>query len=153
MKKYFVPFLIATILIISCKKEATSEPEKTIPVVKETAIATEKNDCYRYSINKDTIALTLQLNGTNASGVLIYDFYEKDKNLGTYKGTLENNILIADYTFKSEGKESTRQVAFKITEDNIIEGYGELNAEGTKFIDLSKIAFNSKMMLTKVPCD
>ncbi|HOD10439.1 MAG TPA: hypothetical protein PKH91_06825 [Flavobacterium sp.] len=153
MKKQFLLFLALTFLVISCKKDATTQPEITTPVAEETAIKTTKTECYRYAAKNDTIALTLQLNDKNASGTLVYAFYEKDKNTGTYQGTFENNILLADYTFQSEGKESVRQVAFKIQDGKLLEGYGELNADGTKFKDTSKLTFNPSMPLTKLSCD
>ena len=62
-------------------------------------------------------------------------------------------MLLADYTFQSEGKESVRQVAFKIQDGKLLEGYGELNADGTKFKDTSKLTFNPSMPLTILSCD
>ena len=78
---------------------------------------------------------------------------EKDKNSGNFTGELQEGILIANYTFKSEGKESIRQVAFKVNGDKLIEGYGELNNDGTAFKDLNNISFTSKMPLTKTDCN
>ena len=153
MKKQFLLFLALSFLVISCKKDATTQPKTTTQAAEERATTTIKNDCYRYVAKNDTIALTLQLNDKSASGTLVYVFYEKDKNTGTYQGTFENNMLLADYTFQSEGKESVRQVAFKIQDGKLLEGYGELNADGTKFKDTSKLTFNPNMPLTKLSCD
>lgn len=106
-----------------------------------------------YDQNNTRIELTLQLNEKKASGTIEYALAKKDKNTGTFKGTFENNILIADYTFQSEGKKSVRQVAFQLHGEKLVEGYGEVTADGTKFLDVSKIKFNSTMPLTKTNCN
>jgi hypothetical protein len=103
--------------------------------------------------NNTRIEIKLQLIKKKASGTIEYALAEKDKNTGTFEGTFENNILIADYTFQSEGKESVRQVAFQLQDDQLVEGYGEVTADGTKFLDVSKIKFNSTMPLTKTNCN
>lgn len=99
--------------------------------------------------NNTRIEIKLQLIKKKASRTIEYALAKKDRNTGTFEGTFENNILIADYTFQSEGKKSVRQIAFQLQDDQLVEGCGELTAEGTKFIDISKIRFNSIMPLTK----
>ena len=106
-----------------------------------------------YDQNNTRIEIKLQLIKKKASRTIEYALVKKDKNTGTFKGTFENNILIADYTFQSEGKKSVRQVAFQLQDDQLVEGYVELTADGTKFIDISKIRFNSIMPLTKTNCN
>jgi hypothetical protein len=106
-----------------------------------------------YDQNNTRIELTLQLIKKKASRTIEYALAKKDRNTGTFEGTFENNILIADYTFQSEGKKSVRQIAFQLQDDQLVEGYGEVTADGTKFIDISKIRFNSIMPLTKTNCN
>lgn len=138
------------LLLIGCKKEAT--PTVT-PVAEETETAPPKMECYAYDANGSKIDLQLQYSsGDEITGTLIYGLAEKDSNKGTIKGKVENNILIADYTFYSEGTASTRQVAFKLEGDKLVEGYGELTQDGTHFKDTSKLNFDSKMPLTKIDC-
>lgn len=149
MKNIFLITFFAIFLLTACKKEETKLETKN-PTVEET---TAKSDCYLYDENNTRIELTLQLNEKKASGTIEYALAEKDKNTGTFEGIFENNILIADYTFQSEGKESVRQVAFQLQGEQLVEGYGELTADGTKFIDVSKISYNSTMPLTKTNCN
>ncbi|MBM6499917.1 hypothetical protein [Flavobacterium macrobrachii] len=106
-----------------------------------------------YDQNNTRIEIKLQLIKKKASRTIEYALAKKDRNTGTFEGTFENNILIADYTFQSEGKKSVRQIAFHLQDDQLVKGCGELTADGTKFIDISKIRFNSIMPLTKTNCN
>jgi hypothetical protein len=45
-----------------------------------------------------------------------------------------------------------REVAFIIKDGKLIEGYGELNEEGTTFKDPSQLHFTSTMPLQKTNC-
>ena len=84
----------------------------------------------------------------------MYQLKEKDQNKGTFKGILNGDILMVTYTFQSEGTESTREIAFKIIDNLLIEGYGEQITEGTssRFKDAKSINFSSTMPLTKKDC-
>ena len=153
MKKQLLLFLATTALLVSCKKEETTQPETITPTVEETAIEEPKSTCYEYKTKDNEIKLQLQLNGEKASGSLRYNFKEKDNNKGTFEGTFKNNILIANYTFQSEGVESVRQVAFQLKDGKLIEGFGEPTADGTKFKDVSKLTFNSTLPLSEINCN
>lgn len=88
------------------------------------------------------------------TGHLTYDFYEKDKNEGTIAGELNKDTLIADYTFRSEGTTSIREVAFLITDAGLTEGYGELVAAGDKMVFKNRHALSfSNTILKKMTCD
>ncbi len=151
MKKIFL-FAFAVILVTSCKKE--SETEKIIPTEDKQSPTETINQtvCYAYSKDGNIIEMQLQRNGAEASGTLTYALSEKDKNIGTFNGRIEDNVLLADYTFGSEGSTSTRQVAFRLENDRLIEGYGEMTDEGTQFKDASKLEYPSTMPLTKTVC-
>lgn len=146
MKSGILFSILVTMLLVSCKKE-------TPPTIQATEkIAKPKTECYLYDANGSVISLQLNYNENNVSGSLTYGLKEKDSNTGTFTGRLENNILIADYTFQSEGTQSTRQVAFQLKDDKLIEGYGDMNPDGTHFKNLSKLKFTSTMPLSKVKC-
>lgn len=135
-------------LLVSCKKETTA-PTTVIKELKPTA---PKTECYAYDANGSLVELQLRYTLEGVSGTLNYALAEKDSNMGTFKGKLENNILIADYTFQSEGTESVRQVAFELKDDKLIEGYGDMSEDGTHFKDVSQLKFTSTMPLSKVNC-
>ena|SRR6218665_2284390 len=149
MNRQILYSIAFALLLIGCKKEATPTVK---PVAEETETAPPKMECYAYDANESKIDLQLQYSGDEVTGTLNYALAEKDSNKGTIKGKVENNILIADYTFYSEGVESTRQVAFKLETDKLVEGYGELTEDGTHFKDTNKLNFDSKMSLTKIDC-
>ncbi len=145
---------IAIILIAAaCKKETpTQTPEKTVPIAEEVLPETPKTECYEVNKNGNVISMQMNYNQDNVSGSLTYAIREKDANTGTFTGQIKDSILIADYTFQSEGMKSTRQIAYKLKGDQIVEGYGDMNEDGTKFKDVNKLDFDSKMPLYKVDC-
>jgi hypothetical protein len=67
---------------------------------------------------------------------------------------MRNDLLLADYTFMSEGIQSTRQVAFKQSGNTFIEGYGEsVDENGTmKFKNLDSLNFSSSIKLQEIAC-
>jgi hypothetical protein len=149
MNKQILFSIAFVFLLIGCKKEGT--PTET-PVSEETQSAPPRMECYTYDANGSTIDLQLQYNGEEVTGSLTYNLAEKDSNKGTITGKVENNILIAEYTFYSEGTESTRQVAFKISANKLVEGYGEMTEDGTHFKNVNNLSFDSKMPLSKIDC-
>ncbi len=80
--------------------------------------------------------------GKAVSGNLSFKNYEKDSSSGTFVGTYENGILLADYTFNSEGMTSVMQVIFKKVDDGFVRGYGPVDTEGTRFTDLGAIIYD-----------
>lgn len=149
IKTKFGFLIVVALLWTGCKKEtpqkqpSTSETEKT---------AVTSKQCYSYEQNGNSISLQLEITGDKASGAMAYSIAEKDKNTGILEGTIKDSILIADYTFQSEGTQSKRQVAFQFKDDKLIEGYGEMNDEGTNFKDTRTLKFDSSMPLIKTDC-
>lgn len=153
MKKQILFSLVFVLTLIGCKKETEEEtPETTVPVAEEPAPVVPINECYSYKGNGSDINMQIEFKGTEVSGSLNYFLAEKDGNAGTFTGTSEDDILLLDYTFQSEGVQSTRQIAFKMIDGRLIEGYGEMNEDGTKFKDVSQLKFDSKMPLGKMAC-
>lgn len=144
-------FLLSmTTLLFACKKADTIPQPNSTPTTTETIIPLE--ECYVYHANGSSVELQFERKGNEIFGTLTYALAEKDKNTGTIKGKLENDILLAEYTFQSEGIESTRQVIFKFKDKQFIEGYGEITADGTHFKDPAKVTFTSTMPLSKADC-
>jgi hypothetical protein len=85
---------------------------------------------------------------------LTYLFFEKDKNNGTLVGQMVGDTLRANYTFMSEGKESSRDIVFLRKGKIIIEAYGDVeDKEGkTVFKDPKKLFFDSATVLSEVDC-
>ena len=92
--------------------------------------------------NGTTINLEITELGNPVMGNLTFALSGKDRNTGTFKGRLKDEKLIGEYTFQSEGVESSREVAFKVDGDRLIEGYGELTdfRKGlAKFLEIASI--------------
>lgn len=153
MKKFILLSFVA-LTMLNCKNKEQNIENQTVSTQKveeETAIPLDLG-CYIFDDGQNNVSLEITENSKEIRGTLTYALTEKDKNSGNFSGELKEGILIANYTFQSEGQESTRQVAFKIDGDKLIEGYGELNNEGTAFKDVKNISFTSKMPLTKTDC-
>ena len=106
--------------------------------------------CYVATTGKDIYTLNIEMQTEeNVSGKLAFKNFEKDSSSGIFTGKYENGILLADYTFQSEGMQSQMQVIFKKEGDNFVRGYGPVDSEtGTKFTDLSQINFDSSSTLS-----
>ena len=116
----------------------------TIPIVTENGIV----GCYVAHLAKDvfTLKITFQ-EGDLLDGKLNINNAEKDSSTGTLKGTYKNGIILADYTFASEGTLSVNQVIFKKVGIDFVRGYGQPDdATGTRFVDLSKIIYDSSIV-------
>ena len=107
---------------------------------------------YVANLSKDVYTLTISSQqGESFKGELDIKNFEKDSSNGTLVGTYKNGILLADYTFKSEGSVSINQVIFKKTADGFARGYGDVDkATGTRFVDLNTITYDLSAVYKKV---
>ena len=112
-------------------------------------------NCYRSINNNDTVLLTTKDSGGVITGTLVYHLSEKDKNTGTIQGNIKDSLLVADYTFMSEGTTSVRQVAFKKTANGFVEGYGDMEEKDGKMIfkNTGALTFNNITVLSNVDCE
>lgn len=144
--------LILAVLLASCNTQVKQTESGT------SAFADSENtsgtNCYLYAGLTDMVSLKMTHTGDTVTGNLVYNFKEKDKNTGTINGRMKGNILIAEYTFLSEGIQSCRQIAFKLDGDNLIEGYGESYSHNDKvlFRNTDSLTFNNSMKLVEISC-
>ncbi|MGA9638900.1 hypothetical protein [Flavobacterium sp.] len=150
MKKISL-FLFIAITMLNCKNNE-KKVDKSIVETDKKEIDTLDLGCYIFNDGKNTVTLEIIEMGTNIKGNLTYLLAEKDKNSGTFTGQLKGNILTGTYTFESEGSQSSREVAFKVDNNTLIEGYGALDNSGTTFKNPNNLNFTSKMPLTKMDC-
>ena len=144
---------ISLCLLFSCnnnEKEREESKEKAEGSKKQTSLT----NCYRYASATDTISLKLIHVAETITGTLIYNLKEKDKNTGTIQGAMRGNLLVADYTFQSEGMQSVRQVVFKLEGNSFTEGYGAIDIQHDKarFKNIDSLQFNSAMKLVETDC-
>jgi len=146
---YFLSILTA---IASCNFSGKETEKKTAPPLDTKPVSPV--NCYRYANANDTISLKLIHVGQSITGTLVYALKEKDSNKGTIQGSMKGDLLVAEYTFMSEGMTSIRQVAFKLEGDHFIEGYGDIFSkdEKTYFKNLDSLSFNTSMKLAEINC-
>lgn len=152
--KRIISVLIVLITFTNCKNN--SETNKTKHFT-QTITNTVPQDllelgCYAYQENNNSITFEITDIKTIITGKLIYQLAEKDINDGTFEGVLIDDILLGDYTFQSEGTTSRREVIFKISNNQLIEGYGDMDEEGICFINTDHVTYSSTMPLTKTNC-
>ncbi|HTN39291.1 MAG TPA: hypothetical protein VL053_19600 [Arachidicoccus sp.] len=141
--------------VVGCKnapkEEANEKSKESLPA------KSGQKHCYAYLQNRDTIILTIQTtDSARFQGSMIYKLYEKDQNIGTVEGIRKGDLLVADYTFNSEGKASIRQVAFKQQGQNLTEGFGAVIEDkedgAVRFSNLDSLSFDSQIILQQTPC-
>ncbi|HEY0091635.1 MAG TPA: hypothetical protein VGB43_04030, partial [Flavobacterium sp.] len=118
--------LLIAVLFACNKKSETSETE-TGSVPAEAAappVEIAGKECYQLASKMDTMKLSLIQNANNVNGELQIKLNEKDMNSGTVSGIFIGDTLFADYTFKSEGTTSVREIVFVKKGDALIQGSG-----------------------------
>ncbi|CAA9499334.1 MAG: hypothetical protein AVDCRST_MAG96-1882 [uncultured Segetibacter sp.] len=110
--------------------------------------------CYSWTAGRDTATLHLQVTEKQVTGDLVYDWSEKDGNTGTLQGVVQDSLLVANYTFQSEGMTSVREAVFKIKGDSLLEGFGDLTTSGDtiKFKNKGKLQFQNDRPFVKGGC-
>jgi len=157
MKYTFASSLLLIVVVTSCNNATQPVTESTattdnLKVVKEnTPVA--NTVCYA-ATGDNTINLKLQINGNDVTGNLLYQLKEKDSNKGDLTGQLKGDTLLADYTFMSEGVQSTRQVIFLLKDNVAAEGYGDMEDKNGKMIfkNTGAVIFGKGIKLQKVAC-
>ena len=143
--------IAATVLFLaSCADNKEKDPE-----VADTNIAKETTiHCYQKVVGQDTMLLTLNKTGQKITGDLLYDFFEKDRSEGMIAGEMKGDTILAEYTYKAEGKESKRDVIFLMKEVDIVEGYGDVEEKdgAYRLKDRSKVTFTDTVLYRNVPC-
>lgn len=152
MNLKLVILLSSVCFLVACNSEQKKQEESKENVTPTMLTST---NCYRYTTNHDTVLLKTVTANDSVTGTLSYNYYQKDQNNGKIEGRIKGELLIADYLFMSEGVQSIRQVAFKMSGDSLIEGYGEIETKDGKsvFKNTSSLDFNQSAILKKVDCE
>lgn len=155
MKKSIIALLL--LFAIAACKTKKEEPETTEETVEDLIVEVPSPSleigCYTYEANGSKVVMEITQINDSVMGQLDYALKEKDANTGTFSGVLKDSVLIGSYSFISEGVESSREVAFLLKGNQLVEGYGKLDETGTAFKDKETINFTSSMPLMKSECD
>lgn len=145
---------------IACNQPATNNEnnaDTSVVKVDDSHISTTPiplDGCYSMTVNNDTATLRLNVIDSMVTGQLSYHWKEKDHNDGTLKGVVRDSLIIADYTFRSEGMLSVRQVVFKMNGTSLTEGYGDLNtsSDTVRFKNIASLNYLYDRPFLKKPC-
>ena len=110
--------------------------------------------CYQMVFKKDTAWLNLHRTDSVVTGHLKYHWYMKDGNDGHIQGVIRDSLIIADYTFQSEGMTSVREVRFKIDNNALRQAVGEVAIVNNKVVYTHKdsLTYDAVSPFVKVPC-
>jgi hypothetical protein len=106
-------------------------------------------------LGKDSAFLTLLVNDSLVTGNLEYRWHEKDQNKGTIKGVIRDSLIIADYTFQSEGMTSTREVIFKMENQGLKEASGPRTETKGKmrYNNFQQLQYDNLLVFIKTNCN
>jgi hypothetical protein len=146
MKLQLLSALLVFALFTSCKSNTATDEPKPVKM--------SDPDCYRFAADRDTVSLSFSTGKDSVAGTLEYNLFQKDRNTGTINGWMKDGLIIADYSFMSEGSNSTRQVAFKKISGDWVEGYGDTKEVNGKviFVNTDSLEFEPKLALKKIDC-
>ena len=148
--------LVAFVLLAgSCNNEGktSTQVEKDSITPANTVVQdTISSGCYSQIIKRDTSSLQLQKKGSNLTWALSYSIYQKDRNDGTVMAEQSGDIIKGWYLFKSEGIISVRQVAWKISGEELWPATGEVTQKNdtTIFAKPDQLKFDSIRPLNMV---
>ena len=135
------------IILISCNTESGNESKTGKDTTTSKSSATNApssvTGCYSMVQQRDSVLLNLHVTDSVVTGNLQFRRFEKDRNNGTIQGVVRGDMIIANYTFQSEGTTSVREVVFFIRNGSLFEGYGEIVVKNdtAKFVDTGQLQF------------
>lgn len=146
---------ITILVLVSCNGPKEDSPIDVALSPNAEHLEEINTECFQFISEKDTIRLMTLTEGTKVTGTLDYAIFEKDKNNGYIKGEIRDDMMIAEYTFMSEGDSSKRQVVFQKTDEGWKEGHGEMKSvDGIPVqVNIDLLNFSHKMTLAPIPCD
>lgn len=122
MKTPYILLALGAGIFASCQQQGQQQQTNVVKDSLPPVVEKEKsNHCFEKVLGRDTIQLRLTMHDSVATGTLVYNYFEKDKNTGEFNGLISNGIVRGKYVFFSEGVESSRQVIFKISDHEAYE--------------------------------
>lgn len=162
MKKTLV--LLTGIALLASACNNTNNDSKGVDSTSVTSVDTtltpsvpaqvKVTQCYIYTKNRDTVKLKLNTENEELTGDLSYNLFEKDSNKGTIAGEIKGDTIIAEYTFNSEGMQSTREIVFLKRDGKLYEGFGDVDEKSgrTVFKNRAKLKFEDAIVLSLTEC-
>jgi hypothetical protein len=152
----FIAIIFLFLAFLSCQNQGKKDngSETQTGVIDSTGV--DKGPfCFVYAENKDTTYVSLMIDGTNVTGEMTWQPYEKDGARGTLSGNkTENGELALNYAYTIEGSNQTETKVMKIDGDRLLIKVGELsdpNNDGNLvYKDVTQATYTE--VLQKVDC-
>lgn len=153
MKAFGAYLLLAFILLTGCNQnqQQSNDTDTAVIAESEDALAME---CFEATVGKDSASLSINnLNG-KITGLLSFNFFEKDDSQGEIKGEFKGDTLFVDYTFNAEGQVSKNPLVFLQKDGKLIQGYGEIKTYlgKTYFTDHASLKFEDGFTFEPTDC-
>lgn len=160
-------FLFLGILFASCNNQSTqtntdkdtTSSSQTVhanatPVSSYSTPILIEAGCYQQIYKKDTADLRIEMKDSVINGYLRYNHYQKDGNIGSFKGVMRDSLLLVTYTFRSEGMTSEREIIFKAQNNQLYEAICERDERTGKqiYVNKSQLQYNQLPPFVKVDC-
>lgn len=154
MNNKILSLLAVPVLVISLSSCQNSNPKSEVGHSTESGkdwTASELAGKYSFEDSGDTIVLELNNHNDSLVGPLNYNFEEKDKNEGVFRGVIKDSLLVGQYTFMSEGVSSVRETVFGIVPEGLIEGFGDVEERDSMMVfkNMDSLRFDHGMILHK----
>lgn len=154
MKHPGIMAVYAIFLLTACNQAGKPEEENKKESTEKPAVNQDR-ECYAWVSGRDSVSFNLEHGTTGVrNGWLVYSWAEKDRNEGSWKGTIDEDILAGWYTFQSEGRLSVRQVAWKVVGNALWPASGPVKQQQdtTYFADPVHLQYDSIQAWRKVSC-
>lgn len=130
-------------------KPPAPKPEPVAPVAK----IEESTTCYQFiSKEKDQYDCQLHIKGNDVTGDYVWAPEEGHGASGSFKGTIKDDTITADWTFEIEGSTQLEEVVFKRREDQLVALKGELVEKGDKLVLKDPAKAKEDPIMTKIDC-
>ncbi len=147
-------FLLSIILFAGCNQnQQQSNNSDSTAIIRESEDALTM-ECFEATVGKDSASLKINNLDGKISGLLAFNFAEKEDSHGEIKGEFTGDTLFVDYIFKMKGTVSKNPLVFLKKDGKLIQGYGEIETYlgKTYFSDHSLINFKDGFTFEPVEC-
>ncbi len=138
----------------SASAELTEEKENIDSLFGPQSVPIE--ECYQRISGRDTLFISMIIDGSEVTGRVFDNFYEKDDSRGTISGSFDttSQLIYLWSHFISEGVSSYRQLIYRREGDSLVPGSGDEIHDGDSAYlkNPDTLEFNTEFKLTKIIC-
>ncbi|WP_128547625.1 hypothetical protein [Larkinella soli] len=150
--KLILSLLPFSLLLNGCGNSSWQEEQKAAPdSASVTATVLPDTLCFQQVTGRDTTRLRLRISGTTVTGELAMLPYEKDRAAGPLSGTLENQVIRAEWQRSGEGVTQPYVMVFTLKGDAVTWREGERMEKDGKWV-LKQPEQGYENRLTKADC-